>query len=665
MKKIKYPVKKKRTSERYEKDQYSFDSPYKPNQIVKTIIIVSLLIIPVILTYFYLRSAFKVNGFFSFPLDDPWIHLTFAKNLAQYFSFSYFKNEMVTAGSTSPLYTILIAVGFFITQNEMMLSYTVGILFLCLGAVAFYKLALFEFNKEVIFSLVCTGLFLTDKWLNFIAVSGMETTMFIFILILCAYFYRERKAIPFAVMLGLIMWTRPDGIVFIIAIVLDYFLVKMYSTKDVRLELFNGDELKKIVIIFSGIVVLYFIMNLVLSGSILPNTYNAKLEYYSPEFRSRMEFLKYEVWEYFKTGSYYVLMIGFLFSVGKLIYDLNKREYNPNTLYILFILGLVFIYWFKLPYAHRFGRYMMPIIPFFILVATLGFRDIARLINRFANNVIFARSLFFIFIAITYFIGIRNYEENREGYAVQCKYIYDRQVKAANWIKDNTKEDDVIATHDVGAIGYYSNRKIVDVAGLVTPELIKKINDVDYVNYMTKFMDDNGVTYLAFLREWYRVANQDALFTTINLPPEVMEVYKYTPGKTKILSREVNGLLMKAQTLVGKKDAQQLLFIINRVIALDPYCSQAYVLRAYAYSILNDNASYETNMLKAAEIYPEYSDVYYYLGDFYKNQGRFEDAKQTFTKYLELYPGNPTITKSLAAVEDSLLARTPQMKFFK
>ncbi|MCY7360542.1 MAG: tetratricopeptide repeat protein, partial [Ignavibacteria bacterium] len=175
----------------------------------------------------------------------------------------------------------------------------------------------------------------------------------------------------------------------------------------------------------------------------------------------------------------------------------------------------------------------------------------------------------------------------------------------------------------------------------------------------------NGVTYLAFLREWYRVANQDALFTTINLPPEVMEVYKYTPGKTKILSREVNGLLMKAQTLVGKKDAQQLLFIINRVIALDPYCSQAYVLRAYAYSILNDNAGYETNMLKAAEIFPEYSDVYYYLGDFYKNQGRFEDAKQTFTKYLELYPGNPTITKSLAAVEDSLLARTPQMKFFK
>ncbi|MGV8018322.1 MAG: hypothetical protein AB2L26_09125 [Ignavibacteria bacterium] len=40
------------------------------------------------------------------------------------------------------------------------------------------------------------------------------------------------------------------------------------------------------------------------------------------------------------------------------------------------------------------------------------------------------------------------------------------------WIKENTKPEDIIATHDVGAIGYYSDRKIVDVAGLITPELI-------------------------------------------------------------------------------------------------------------------------------------------------------------------------------------------------
>ncbi len=53
------------------------------------------------------RSALQVNGGFGFPLDDPWIHLQFARTLREYGRFSYFANEMITSGSTSPLYTLL------------------------------------------------------------------------------------------------------------------------------------------------------------------------------------------------------------------------------------------------------------------------------------------------------------------------------------------------------------------------------------------------------------------------------------------------------------------------------------------------------------------------------------------------------------------------------
>ena len=246
-------------------------------------------------------------------------------------------------------------------------------------------------------------------------------------------------------------------------------------------------------------------------------------------------------------------------------------------------------------------------------------------------------------------------------YVVQSKYIYDRQVKAANWIKDNTNENDVIATHDVGAIGYYSNRKIVDVAGLVTPELIKKINDIDYVNYMSDYMSKNGVTYLAFLREWYRVANQEALFTTAGLlPPEIMEVYKFEPGKTKILSREVNSLLMKAQMLVGRKDGQQMIYVLNRLLALDPNCAQAYYLRGFASMYLKDNVGFEKDLLKANEIYPNYTDPLYYLGEFYKNERRFEESQIQLTKYLQLVPDNKMATDFLRVVNDSLQARQNQ-----
>lgn len=651
---MKIPIKKKRTK-RDDFKKYDFDSPFRPNRTLKIIFNVVIVLLPVFLAFVYYRFAINQNKVRSFPLDDPWIHLTFAKNIFEYLSFSFFKNEMVTAGSTSPLFTILEAVGFFFTTNEMLIGYAMGVLFFVLSAYAFYRLSVLEFGKEIIFALLTAGIFIIDKWIVFISLSGMETTMFIFILILASFFYKKRMALPLGTMLGLLLWTRPDGVAFIGAIIIDYALIRTYSKNQLDLQLFTGKDFRKIILSFALVAGLYIVLNYVLSGSFLPNTYNAKLTYYSPEFRSRWDFLQYEVWEYFKTGAYYVLMIGFLYSVGKLIYDLYTKTYNQNTLYIVFILLFVLMYFIKLPYAHRFGRYMMPLIPFFILVATVGFRDIARIINKYTTNALFSKSIFYILIGITYFIGVKNYDENREQYALQCKYIYDRQVMAAQWLNKYTKEDDIVATHDVGAIGYYSNRKIVDVAGLVTPELIGKINDLSYVSYLQTYMKDKGVTYLAFLREWYRVSNQNPLFTTANsLPPEVMDVYKFVPGETEILSKEGNSLIEMMTKLVSQKAAQQTIYLGNRLLAIEPRSSLAYYYMAYAYQLLKDNANYERSMQKAMELFPDFKDAHLYYGEYLKNEKRLEEAKIHYEKTLELEPANVRAANGLKEINESM-----------
>jgi len=75
--------------------------PIKKN--LKYLIIAILALLPAVLCYYYVTYAYSVNHENGFTLDDPWIHLTFAKNLVEYGSFSYFKNEIVTAGSTSPI----------------------------------------------------------------------------------------------------------------------------------------------------------------------------------------------------------------------------------------------------------------------------------------------------------------------------------------------------------------------------------------------------------------------------------------------------------------------------------------------------------------------------------------------------------------------------------
>ncbi|MEO8447306.1 MAG: hypothetical protein ABI528_07420, partial [bacterium] len=81
MKRIKIPVKKKRTNKENH-GLYIFENQYKPNKTVKIIFYALVILLPLLLTYVFYRFALRTNGVSSFPLDDPWIHLTFAKNLA-------------------------------------------------------------------------------------------------------------------------------------------------------------------------------------------------------------------------------------------------------------------------------------------------------------------------------------------------------------------------------------------------------------------------------------------------------------------------------------------------------------------------------------------------------------------------------------------------------
>ena len=62
----------------------------QPKHVVMTILVLAGLLMSVLTASF----AYYTNEGFGFPLDDPWIHLQFAKNLHDYGSFSYFKNEI-------------------------------------------------------------------------------------------------------------------------------------------------------------------------------------------------------------------------------------------------------------------------------------------------------------------------------------------------------------------------------------------------------------------------------------------------------------------------------------------------------------------------------------------------------------------------------------------
>jgi hypothetical protein len=86
------------------------------------------------------------------------------------------------------------------------------------------------------------------------------------------------------------------------------------------------------------------------------------------------------------------------------------------------------------------------------------------------------------------------------AYGMDVAVINSEMVQTARWIKGNTANDTLVAAHDIGALGYFSDREIVDLAGLVSPEVIPYIRDQEKLtDYLLQVKPD----YLVTFPSWY------------------------------------------------------------------------------------------------------------------------------------------------------------------
>jgi len=86
------------------------------------------------------------------------------------------------------------------------------------------------------------------------------------------------------------------------------------------------------------------------------------------------------------------------------------------------------------------------------------------------------------------------------AYARDVAIIETEMVALAKWIQKETSEQAVIAAHDIGALGYYGDRDLIDLAGLVSPEIIPIIRDEAAIE---QFLDRKGPDFLMTFPEWY------------------------------------------------------------------------------------------------------------------------------------------------------------------
>jgi arabinofuranosyltransferase len=85
-------------------------------------------------------------------------------------------------------------------------------------------------------------------------------------------------------------------------------------------------------------------------------------------------------------------------------------------------------------------------------------------------------------------------------YLRDVQFIETEMVATARWVNANTPPTALIATHDIGALGYFSDRRLLDMAGLVSPGVIPFIRDEARLK---AWLDTSGADYLVTFPSWY------------------------------------------------------------------------------------------------------------------------------------------------------------------
>ncbi len=73
-------------------------------------------------------------------------------------------------------------------------------------------------------------------------------------------------------------------------------------------------------------------------------------------------------------------------------------------------------------------------------------------------------------------------------------------VASAEWISDNTEIDAIVAAHDIGALGYFGDREVLDLAGLVDGDVIPILRDE---MALAEWLDARQADYLMTFPGWY------------------------------------------------------------------------------------------------------------------------------------------------------------------
>jgi len=385
---------------------------------------------------------------FPYTADDTFIYMQYARNIAGGGGFSFNAGEP-SYGVTSPFWVIILTIPYFIGINAFWFSKILDLVCAVLAVIVFYRLAklLFAGESGNFLSLLASSLFVLNIWFIRWSFTGMETNLAVLTMLLILYLYYKKSFAICFFMLGLFFLIRPEGFVLFL-VVLPAVIIEKYKSlntefKSIILYIFLFAVSTVPFLIFAELTFGTFLANTTLGKSTLTlslNTITAQL---------------IEITKTIAPSSGVEILLALIF----LITIIKNKNFKRYFVLILWPAGLLLLY--IITDSDIISRYFMIIIPVFTLLAV---KMIELLKRKQTAGIIF----FIIILLISQFTFYKYVKPHTDNFS---KGIKESLIPIGEWFNSNTAKGTRILVNDVGAIGYFSNRYIIDAAALINRDL--------------------------------------------------------------------------------------------------------------------------------------------------------------------------------------------------
>lgn len=380
--------------------------------------------------------------FWDYTQDDVFITYVYSRNLAEGRGFVFNPGERVQ-GTTTPLYTILMAGAYLLTSDMLHAGNLLSAIFLVMTVAV-----TIHFSRNILSIYGQAAFALTVAVSPLIYVSfGMETLLYCLVLMSgfwCWHHNRDQTAI---VMASLLTWIRADGVLMAVT----FGLLALWRQR--RLPW-------KLAMLYTVLTAPWFLFAFVYFGSPLPQTLGAK-----EAVLTGIGFINGQAgglhwWREFYGVNNPLAVLAFPAATAGLLLAFSLPRLRALSLWaMLYTLGYTILnvsaFW-----------YFTPLFVVLVWLAAFGAEYIVRqLLNLGFHRRLAITGAVVLLSVFTGLAVVRALDFGEPPPRVETYTI------AGQWINHHTKHDGKLMVGDLGIIGFHAHRHTLDTPGLITPRL--------------------------------------------------------------------------------------------------------------------------------------------------------------------------------------------------